>query len=373
MKSMTDFIMEQEAPQVVEEAFNENELVSDFMGVCAASANVACVLECASIVEFCTANEIAVPSIIQESWADFWGAIKNFFKKIADWFKSLVKGTTAVFAKAKITELIAKLKTFDQNEPVKKNALEIARLQIAGSMIIGVLEGFRTTIFEKIMDAKADSKKDLDDSIATDPKDPTKNIEGPGLNKPLYDALETAEEWVAATKDINKWFSSNGSISDAGASSIATAMNKIVNNGKTYSVTEIDKEADSLTVGNVVKMLETLNKLNIPTTGEKILKAFKVDADKIDATFTHTEGTGKGAHTVVDKDSKQIQKIVKEAADSVAKMYDKIKQNMVKVTDLAYKDAEVDKDKKKDYEKELELANKDAGRDDLRKGSEVVR
>ena len=346
---MTDFIMEQEAPQVVEEAFNENELVSNFMGVCAASANVACVLECANIVEFCTTNEIAIPSIIQEGWADFWGAIKNFFKKIADWFKSLVKGTTAVFAKDELTKLIAKLKTFNQEEEV--NNEDIFKLAVTAGAVITILDNFRSEVLEKIMDAKAD-------------QDGTNATTNEGK---LYKALQNADAFTAEIKDANKWFKSTGAV-DKTDITIA---------GITYNATIGSKSTDAQTykIQDLVKDLETINKLNIPDKGEKILKAFNVTVDKIEASFSHEAidaATGNKTK-VVDKDSKSIQKTVKSAADAIATFYDKVKGNMLKVSQLAYKDAEVDKDKKKDYDKELELANKDAGRDDLRKNSNVIR
>ena len=333
MKSMTDFIMEQEAPQVVEEAFNENELVSNFMGVCAASANVACVLECANIVEFCTTNEIAIPSIIQEGWADFWGAIKNFFKKIADWFKSLVKGTTAVFAKDELTKLIAKLKTFNQEEEV--NNEDIFKLAVTAGAVITILDNFRSEVLEKIMDAKAD-------------QDGTNATTNEGK---LYKALQNADAFTAEIKDANKWFKSTGAV-DKTDITIA---------GITYNATIGSKSTDAQTykIQDLVKDLE----------------AFNVTADKIEASFSHEAidaATGNKTK-VVDKDSKSIQKTVKSAADAIATFYDKVKGNMLKVSQLAYKDAEVDKDKKKDYDKELELANKDAGRDDLRKNSNVIR
>ncbi len=355
MKSMTDFIMEQEAPQVVEEAFNENELVSNFMGVCAASANVTCVLECANIVEFCNANDIAVPSIIQESWADFWGAIKNFFKKIADWFKSLVKGTTAVFAKNKLTALIAKLRTFDKSEKVGNE--DIVKLACVARFIIGLLELFRSEICEKIMDAEADMNKD----------------DG-GDDQDLYEALENAKKVTANIKDLNKWFTSKGTLAENKLNEIATLAGISNANALVTIKSGIPYGANAnYTVENLIADLEAINALNIPSQGEKILKAFDVTVDKINASFSHEIKDPKGNVTEVkvDRSAKDIQKIVKEAADALAKFYDKVKENMINVSDLAYKDSSVAADKKKEYDKELERANKDVGRKDLHKGDKI--
>lgn len=355
MKSMTDFIMEQETPVVVEESFNENELVSNFMGVCAASANVTCVLECASIVEFCNANDIAVPSIIQEGWADFWTSIKNFFKKIADWFKSLVKGTTAVFAKNKLTSLIAKLRTFDKSEPVDND--DIIKLACVAKYIITILETFRTKICEKIMDAEADANKD-----------------DKGNGEALWNALEEAKTTTSAIKDLAKWFTSKGTLADGKLDAIVSTMGVSNSNQLTTIKSGIAYGAKAnYLVENLIADLEAINALNIPTAGDKILKSFDVTVEKISASFSHEikDQQGNVTEVKVDRSAKDIQKIVKEAADAMAKFYDKVKENMIKISDLAYKDSEVAPDKKKDYDKELERANKDAGRKDLHKGDKI--
>lgn len=358
MKSMTDFIMEQEAPQVVEESFNENELISNFMGVCAASANLTCVLECANIVEFCNANDIAVPSIIQEGWADFWTGIKNFFKKIADWFRSLVKGTVATFEKSNLQKLIAKLKTFDQDEEIDT---DLVKLTATWELSIGLLETFRVKICEKIMDKHADMKKD----------------DG-GDDQALYEALEEAKRTTAGIKDISKWFASSGKVKDdtlfdAVKNCVDEAGSKVFADRAAFDKQMTDKH----TIRDLLVTLEAMNKANIPSQGEKILKQFEVTVEKIDASFTHEENAGTrnnpNMQKKVDRSAAEIQKIVKEAADAIAKFYDKVKSNMIKISDLAYKDTEVAADKKKDYEKELSNANKDANRDDLRKGSNVIR
>ena len=356
MKSMTDFIMEQEAPQVVEESFNENELVSNFMGVCAASANVTCVLECANIVNFCNANDIAIPSIIQEGWADFWQAVKDFFKNIGAWFKSLVKGTTAGFAKNKLTSLIAKLKTFDGEESVVNNNGKngIWRLAVLGYAIIDVLEIFRANIIEKIADIKADSEH------------------GSGNEQAMYTALTNAEKYTVAIKDAAKWFNAAGEVKEGKAITLPT---KDDGTDKNYNTTIKSGVTDpaQYKIKDLILDLEAINALDIPSKGEKILKQYDVTAEKLEASFvTKSKDATTGVETKTeDMSNAKVQKVVKEAADAIAKFYDKVKENMIKVSDLAYKDTEVAADKKKDYEKELERANKDTGRKDLHKGDTV--
>lgn len=362
MKSMTDFIMEQEAPQVVEESFNENELVSNFMGVCAASANLTCVLECANIVEFCNANDIAVPSIIQEGWADFWTGFKNFFKRIADWFKSLVKGTTAVFAKNKLTSLIAKLRTFDKEELVA-DADKILPLMIGARFIIEVLDKFRADVCEKIIEKHGD----MDSADAANG------------GKALYDAIKEAEDTAAGIKDLNKWFSSTGELNGTGERAAlvlkvcgVSSTDQLKTIKSDISLADIKANNKTYNIAALIQDLEAINEMNIPSQGEKILKQFDVTVEKLDVSFSHKEGTGKNTTTKTDKTASQVQKVVKEAADAIAKFYDKLKSNMIKLTDLAYKHAEVAPDKKKEYDKELERANKDTGRKDLHTGDKLL-
>lgn len=361
---MTDFIMEQEAPQVVEESFNENELVSNFMGVCAASANLTCVLECANIVEFCNANDIAVPSIIQEGWADFWTGIKNFFKRIADWFKSLVKGTVATFEKSTLQKIIAKLRTFDKEEPVE-NVDKILPLMIGARFIITVLDKFRADVCEKIIEKHGDM----------DSEDTTNG------GKELYDAIKEAEDTAAGIKDLNKWFTSTGELSGVGERTTlvlkvceVSSIDDLKTIKSNISLAELSDKTNPKTynIAALIQDLEAINELNIPSQGEKILKQFDVTVEKLDVSFSHKEGTGKDATSKTDKTAAQVQKVVKEAADGIAKFYDKLKSNMIKLTDLAYKHAEVAPDKKKDYDKELERANKDAGRKDLHTGDKLL-
>ena len=76
MKSMTDFIMEQEMPSVEEEVFNESALVSQFMGMQAAAAEMNCIYEYASIATFCESNDIEIPEmLVQEGFKDVMNKI----------------------------------------------------------------------------------------------------------------------------------------------------------------------------------------------------------------------------------------------------------------------------------------------------------
>ena len=195
-----------------------------------------------------------------------------------------------------------------------------------------------------------------------------------GDDQKLYESLEEAKKATASIKDLNKWFTSKGTLAEDRLDEIAKMANLSTSDALVTIKSGIayGNNAD-YTVENLIADLEAINALNIPSQGEKILKAFDVTVDKIDASFSHEvkDKQGNVKEVKVDRSAKDIQKIVKEAADALAKFYDKVKENMIKVSDLAYKDSSVAADKKKEYDKELERANKDAGRKDLHKGDKI--
>jgi hypothetical protein len=279
------------------------------MGVCAASANVACVLECASIVEFCTANEIAVPSIIQESWADFWGAIKNFFKKIADWFKSLVKGTTAVFAKAKITELIAKLKTLDGNKVVKIDT-NIGAMLFATEFIYLELENFKEKCIDNIPEQST-----VDDLIEE------------------LEKIVAVKKWDAATIAT---FRSPGTGTKLGSEVKGPTVNG----------------NDEIEISDIIKALEEINRMNMPKRGSALLKSLKFDEKKYVEDDDKNEGK--------EKVNRELVNSIKKLSRLLAKGYDKITSGLVKVTEIAFHNEKVDEksDAYKENLKEAQEARK---------------
>lgn len=441
MKSMTDFIMEQEQPLYVEEAFDEAELVSSYMSLCAASANMMYMCECVTIVEFCESNDIPLPEkLIQEGWladkfSKIWAKISEIFAKIAEWFKGLVKGTATAFAKTKITEIIAKLRTYDGETEVKNDKAE--SLRFLGMMylyILNVLEKFREAVLTPVavlstqgntIDENSDSKSAKHEYLA--------NI----------DNLTADLEFLSST---SKWKDANGNY-----------IKDFHKNLKHLSMTEIDKNNNSVTViyesdepvtfKEVIYVLEKINRIDIPTKSGKLLKEIQKDEDAIKkykpntetisagksyydikqdllknddnkkkdddgnvtnaladailkqldaAKYKHidsssgdesvTTGAGKIHYNDTLKDDLTInltkgtwvadsdtQKKVKIAADKLAKVYDNVMKAVVDVAELATKDIKKAEGEDKAYNKALERANKESNSAAISDRSELLK
>ena len=342
MKTMTEFIMEQEAPQVVEESFNEADLVSQFMALQAASANMSCILEFATIAEFCESNEINMPeSLVQEGFMDFLDKVRegiaNFFQKIADWFKGLIKGATATFSKAKIQEMIAKLNGV-KNDDLSDEAKEKVKY---------IYHGYQILIYTFV------SFKNLYTDFA-DACD--KNATMSNSYEKIITGLDNlTAETKALAKD--KIFKGDGSLVDELAS-IET---------KKYS-TSI---ADPTKISDLIAVLSEINKTNFAKTGQQLIK----DIDAAEHTFEElktTENVTKkdadGKDVTAPEETKisaaqarEFKSKFQTMANNIASAYDKITKKFVNIADEATKGIEIGD--KKTYAKDLEKAKKESGKD----------
>lgn len=256
MKSMTDFIMEQEMPSVEEEVFNESALVSQFMAVQAAAAEMNCIYEYASIATFCESNDIEMPEmLVQEGFKDvmnnIWTAISNFFTKIAEWFKSLVKGTVATFSAAKLNEIIAKLRTYPGDTKVSDK--KIVSAAVVYIYIVGALEGFKEYVIHPVMDAESGEDSNNDDQK---------------IQKDFLDNLKGYTEDLEKLKETSNWKTAEGTFTDKFK---LTTLEKYVDT----SVLSIDTIRNNGDVNYewLIDVLETVNRLNIPKSGTELLKA----------------------------------------------------------------------------------------------------
>ena len=372
MKSMTDFIMEQEMPSVEEEVFNESALVSQFMGMQAAAAEMNCIYEYASIVTFCESNDIEIPEmLVQEGFKDTWNniltAISNFFKKIAEWFKSLVKGTVATFSSAKLNEIIAKLETYSADEPLTEK--KIIHPAIIYVHIVGALEAYRDFVINPIADgAASDDVKDEDENRAND----------------FISKLQDYMEDLKTLKEASNWKSATGEIKTGFELKV---LNKYSQDAASADLNELVKQSTKtdtdVTYGWLIDVLKTVNRLNIPNSGTKILSALNAsetkftklkNSEKIKIEVKTGDNVGdlarannvdeanmvsafKTSSIAIDSDGKassdgtvevstiarwiadpEVQKNVKDAADLLATVYDKAKTCLADTAALVFKD-----------------------------------
>ena len=373
MKTMTEFIMEQEAPQVVEESFNEADLVSQFMALQAASANMSCILEFATIAEFCNENEIKMPeSLVQEGFADvmdkIFTGIANFFQKIVDWFKGLVKGASATFSKAKITELIAKLKTanFDGGKQAVLSAEISDKIRYVNAT------------YKILWDFFVSFKNNLRDfADAATAGDEAKDNE--------TDLFEGIESYIADLKIFgteSKWYRSDGTVN-------VDAFKSITDRAAFNTAANIDNSgnAKQVSIATAIKILENINRYDIPKQSNQLLKEIdaadkkfmaiekvKVGTKKVKVQVDNGNGGTKEEEKEVDdirnqytNDAtlvRQFKTNIDKCAKLLATAYEKVTDKLTTVYAKALKDIETpnDKEGKEKYNKELEDAKKDTAR-----------
>lgn len=411
MKSMTDFIMEQEMPSVEEaEVFSESALVSQFMGMQAAAAEMNCIYEYASIATFCESNDIEIPEmLVQEGFKDvmdkIWTGISNFFKKIADWFKSLVKGTVSTFSASKLNEIIAKLKTYSLDNEVEDTKI-VAPLVIYLN-ILGAMEAFRELVIHPI----AENTVDESNAAGTDEQQAQKRA------KDFIDNLDGFIEDLKKVKESSNWKNVDGAfVNDFELPVISKYTPDTTDPSKALLKAAKDKTA-KIKYQQVVDTLEKVNRLDIPKTGTKLLSELHVDVNK----FTTSKNDLKTMVSVkvgddpdtVAKDKKvdetslkkalndvhalsggtvskevtvevirvatwvsdsDVQKKIKETADLLAVIYDKAKTGLSDTAAAVFKDLKKaeGEDANKTYQDELKGLNSDTNRDKISKNRKLT-
>lgn len=364
MKTMTEFIMEQEAPQVVEESFNEADLVSQFMALQAASANMSCILEFATIAEFCNENEIKMPeSLVQEGFADvmdkIFTGIANFFQKIVDWFKGLVKGASATFSKAKISELIAKLKT--SNFEGDNLSLDISdKLKYVNATYKILWQFF--ILFKTILVEYNDTMKDA-----------IKEGQEIDLSTDAYaHFMGNIDDYIGNLelfKTESKWYKSDGTVD-------ISKFNNI-------NVTAVAVATGQLQVSEAIKILENINKFNIPKQADQLLKTLEIDKDVTFANVTTEEEkdgngnpTGKTKYTYSKMASatRDAKTKIDKCSKLLAAAYEKVTEKLTSVYGKALKDIEApsDKDGKEKYAERLDAAKSAAGKGNLKEDAKSL-
>lgn len=411
---MTDFIMEQEMPSVEEEVFNESALVSQFMGMQAAAAEMNCIYEYASIATFCESNDIEIPEmLVQEGFKDvmnkIWTGISNFFKKIADWFKSLVKGTVATFSASKLNEIIAKLKTYDLKTKVEDKKI-VAPL-IIYQYIVAALEGFREFVIHPIAENTLDGSGSKDDK------------ENQLLAKVFIDNLDGYIEDIKKLKETSNWKSIDGSFVKNFDLPVLKHFINITDDAGKITSTYLDGIAGGsvkITYQDVVDTLERVNRLDIPKTGTKLLSELNVDVtkftklkngEKVKVEFKANDNTSNLAKAnnvdetalaqeiivaygtgTVNNDGEisvdgsvevttlptwvsdpDVQKKVKEASDILATVYDKAKTGLSDTAAAVFKDLKKadGEEADKTYQHELKGLNADTGRTRLSRNNSI--
>ena len=361
MKTMTEFIMEQEAPvteELIGESFNENELVSQFMALQAASSNLNCMFEFATIANFCSENEIAMPeSLVQEGFGDTLKAIgksiADWFKKIIEWFKGLIKGTASTFAKAKISETIAKLKQYD-NAGTKNLSSEMSAKVKYVAYATEILWGFLVK-FKEVVKASLDTVNSGAYASTT----------GTDANTEYVRVMREADEINTALEKFAKpknWLDSAGNLKN---SDDIETLRRLADVSTEFSIAD-----DAVVNGDtLIKYLERVNKFNIPKKGTDLMKELDVLDKKFtyvkketapDGTDLNTEDVATNRNANKEARDKEMTKKINTMAKHLAKAYDEVTKKFSEVTEKATKDIEVND--KTEYDKAVKRQEETKGR-----------
>ena len=310
MASMTDYmeqqLMQESAEVEVEKSDDELSMaiLESYLSMSAAFATIENAFECASICAFCESAEIDKPTEAAVIVESFWDSVKNVFETIIDWFRSVIQGLVGLFSSAKLQKLIAKLKTMDSTHQIQLDS-NVAMMCYTTEAIFGALEVFKTDIID---------------------------------NVPTHEQVNEIIEDLEKITNNKNW--SKGVISK-NASIITT---DIANNLK-----ESAEQGGVITVDQLVKTLEEINRLKMPKRGTALLKSLKFDEKKYKGTSEDDDGTEKLDKTLINN--------IKKASRLLAKAYDKITAGLIKVTDIAFKGESVDT-KSDTYKSNLEAAQK---------------
>lgn len=260
MKTMSDFIMEQEISNTSVD--NDMEIMEGFMKVQAIGAVAECYCEHAAIADFAKEAGLNVFSESDDSLGKkMMDGVKTFFETMWRWVKALVKGVINIFTKSSLEKCIAELKAAQRDGKNTITDLDVRYLD--AEKVLELVEKFGDTIQK--------GTALTSDTLESD------------FTKP-------AEEWLKGFKEHKKK-------DDWGAADSA------------YHYSDAKEVGGATQIERVITVLERLQKANIPSRGSKLLKKYEFKADNY-----------KGSDNKVDKD---LIKKIKKAANLLAKVYDK--------------------------------------------------
>lgn len=290
MKTMSDFIMEQEVTEL--DGISEIEVMEGFMQMNAIAAVAECYCEHAAISAFAESEGLNVFSESDDNIAKkAWSAVKGFFEQIWEWLKTIVKAVIQMITRSSLEKLIAKLKTWrdrgadDEGHKFDINAQSgVPSVIIDARKVLGLIEEFSEYI-------KAGYNKDT-------------------MNEKLEGFTRSAKDLVEKFKTTKK----------AEGGSKAYSAKIVENDEDEYDETG---ERSKLVGGTdswaeVLDVLERMQKNNTAASARKLLKVLD---------FKKKEWKDKDAEKADNADVKKV----KDAAKWIAKAYDKYTAYTVKL------------------------------------------
>lgn len=319
MRTMSEFIMEQE---VTTEDINENidvEVMESFMKMTAIAGVAECYCEHAAISAFAESEGLSVFSESDENiFKKAWGSVKSFFEMIWDWLKAIVKAVIQMITRSSLEKLIVRIKEWinkgvddEGHKFAATDESNVPAVIIDANNVLALVEEFSEYI-------KAGYNKET-------------------MADKLNDFQKRAKEFVENFKNIKK---EKGGTTDYKERTVTDSIG---------TPTGVEKKGSS-SWGEVLAVLERMQKNNIATSAHKLLKNLD---------FKKKEWKEKDAEKYNNDDVKKV----KEAAKWVAKAYDKYTDFTVKLVQKVIK-KQLKKERLEDLKgntKALENVNKSGG------------
>ena len=261
---MTDYI-ERDVIQEseVEEPISEQQIMESFMALQVSFAQLECMCEYQTIIEYC-GTEIPHPTLYQEG--DFGDAVSAFFDNIGDWLSGIIRSIMNIGNRNGLARII---KAIDDSN--KKDFRFKAELFTTYGMLEWILMA---------IDELAKVLNDIKDG-AFDENDKIKETD--------METLEVLSK-IRSAGDADKLQSAvSGKDKRAAVEIVSQEMKRIRNKDE------------------LLDELKKIHDLNLPVTGRKLLKRIKFDKKE----------TKKG-----DKMDKDLSRLIRRCANSIAKMYD---------------------------------------------------
>ena len=143
MKTMSDFIMEQEISNTSVD--NDLQIMEGFMKVQAIGAVAECYCEHAAIADFAKEAGLNVFSESDDSLGKkMLDGVKTFFETMWRWIKALVKGVINIFTKSSLEKCIAELKAAQRDGKNTITDLDVRYLD--AEKVLELVEKFGDTI-----------------------------------------------------------------------------------------------------------------------------------------------------------------------------------------------------------------------------------
>ena len=285
MKTMSDFIMEQE---VSTEVNDELDVVRGYMEMSAIGAVAECYCEHAAIAGFATEGGFSVFSESDDNiLKKAWEATKSFFGKIWAWIKAMVQSVLSIFKRSSIDKCREKIqKGYNTGAFKEDDKCGISGVCCDAVEVLDLVEEFKDAVVVANDAAEGDKV-----SVSV---------------KEMEKFIEKADRFTKGFKESKKagW-------KDAGIDERKDVYKAGAKGEFTY------RDLDYI--------LELMQNANIPSRGSKLLK--QIDFDKKNV-------VAKGKDT-----DKAVISSIKKAANALAKVYDKYQSETVKmVSKLLNKD-----------------------------------